>query len=119
MIREGSGATDDDNAARADALKIATEDKAFAVFGGTDVQHVRRDAGAARGPLHLHRLPAPGALRAARPLRRLHDADVVDPGLHPARRVRRQAARRTQGRSTPAPRRALPMTTEDRVFGLL
>ncbi len=33
VVRQGSGKTDDDNAARADALKIATEDKAFAVIG--------------------------------------------------------------------------------------
>jgi hypothetical protein len=33
VVRDGSGETDDDNAARADALKIATEDKAFAVLG--------------------------------------------------------------------------------------
>ena len=51
VVREGSGDTKDDNAARADALKIATEDKAFAVIGPGPTSNQFVETLAAKGVL--------------------------------------------------------------------
>ena len=71
---------------------------------------------AAQDPVHLHRVAAAGDSTSGAPVRGLHAADGVDAGLHPPRRVRRQAARRSQRRTcagTPA------FKAQKRVFGLL
>jgi hypothetical protein len=51
VVRQGSGDTKDDNAARADALKIATEDKAFAVIGPGPTSNQFVETLAAKGVL--------------------------------------------------------------------
>ncbi len=118
IVREGSGATDDDNAARADALKIATEDKAFAVIGApTSNQFVETLAAAGvlcicttSQPQELYERLAPyigytslmsstqGYIQRAEYIgKRLHGRKAVHAGT----------------------RDGLPMSTETRTFGLL
>ena len=101
---KASGAPDDDVAAKADAIKAATELGAFASFGGpgqTDAyaEELRGTRRAVRRRLP-HRA-APGVPGRA-PAAPVADAGVTRAGLGALGRVRRHAAEAAARRSTPA-----------------
>ena len=117
-IVEGSGDADDDAVGQADAIEIATEDQGVRGRSARRHQHVRRRAGRPQ-VICICTVSQPQEFyERLAPVRRLHDADGVDPGLHPPRRVHRQAARRPQGQCA-GTATALPMQHQDRKFGLL
>ncbi len=118
IIREGSGATEDDNAARADALKIATEDKAFAVIGApTSNKFV--ETLAAEGVLCICTVSQPQELyeRLAPYVGYTSLMSSTQGYIQRAEYI----GKRLQGRKAvhAGTRDGLPMNTEDRKFGLL
>ena len=118
VVREGSGETDDDNAARADALKIATEDKAFAVIGSpTSNQFV--ETLAANGVLCICTTSQPQELyeRLAPYVGYTSLMSSTQGYMQRAEYIgKRLAGRKAVHAGT---RDAIPMSTEDRKFGLL
>lgn len=118
VIREGSGATDDDNAARADALKIATEDKAFAVIGAPTSNRFVETL-AAEGVLCICTTSQPQELyeRLAPYVGYTSLMSSTQGYIQRAEYV----GKRLQGRKAvhAGTRDGLPMSTEDRKFGLL
>ena len=118
IIREGSGATEDDNAARADALKIATEDKAFAVIGAPTSNRFVETL-AAEGVLCICTTSQPQELyeRLAPYVGYTSLMSSTQGYIQRAEYV----GKRLQGRKAvhAGTRDGLPMSTEDRKFGLL
>ena len=118
VFREGSGATDDDNAARADALKIATEDKPFAVIGApTSLQFV--EVLAANRILCICTVSQPQELyeRLAPYVGYTSLMSSTQGYVHRAEYV----AKRLAGRNAvhAGTRDGIPMSTQARSFGLL
>ena len=118
IIREGSGATEDDNAARADALKIATEDKAFAVIGAPTSNRFVETL-AAEGVLCICTVSQPQELyeRLAPYVGYTSLMSSTQGYIQRAEYV----GKRLHGRKAvhAGTRDGLPMSTEDRKFGLL
>lgn len=120
IVREGSGETDDDNAARADALKIATEDKAFAVLGlPSPTSNAFVEELAARGVLCICTTSQPQELyeRLAPYVGYTSLMSSTQGYIVRAEYVgKRLAGRKAVHAGT---RDGLPMNTQDRKFGLL
>ena len=119
VVREGSGATDDDNAARADALKIATEDEAFAVLGPGPTSNQFVETLAAEGVICICTTSQPQELyeRLAPYIGYTSLMSSTQGYIQRAEYVgKRLAGRKAAHAGT---RDGLPMSTDDRVFGLL
>ena len=97
---KASGAPDDAVAAKADAIKVATELHAFASFGGPGQTTAYADELAARRRALRRRLRDRRAAVVPRTARAVRVADdrVTRAGERALGRVRRQAARQGQGR---------------------
>lgn len=118
VVREGSGESDDDNAARADALRIATEDKAFAVIG-SPASNAFVETLAAKGVLCICTVSQPQELyeRLAPYVGYTTLMSSTQGYIHRAEYVGKRLARRKAVHA--GTRDAIPMSTEDRKFGML
>ena len=101
---KASGAADDDVAAKADAIKVATEIKAFASWGGPSQTSAYADELAARGVLCLGdcTIAQPESFIRSRSPLHLAAAGRARAGGTALGRVRRRRARRPSRRGTPA-----------------
>ena len=119
VVREGSGETDDDNAARADALKIATEDKAFAVIGPGPTSNQFVETLAAKGVLCICTTSQPQELyeRLSPYIGYTSLMSSTQGYIQRAEYVGKRLARRKAAHAGSSD--ALPLNTEDRKFGFL
>jgi hypothetical protein len=119
VVRQGSGETDDDTAARADALKIAKEDKAFAVLGPGPSSNAFVETLAAEGVLCICTTSQPQEIyEDLAPYVGYTSLMSSTQGyIQRAEYVgKRLAGRKAVHAGT---RNAVPMSTEDRKFGFL
>ena len=99
VVVKASGAPDDDAAARADAIRVATEIKAFASFGGPGETEAYAQELAARGVLCLGDCMLASSRVVRRPARAEHLAHAARrrPVGHALGELRRPPARRPPG----------------------
>lgn len=115
--REGSGDADDDAVGRADALAIATEDKPFAVFGGPNGAFVEELAARGIICICLSSLPQEEYERLDPYFGYTPLMSSTQGYVHRAEYVgKRLAGRKAVHAGT---RDGVPMSVEDRKFGLL
>ena len=118
VVVKASGAPDDDAAARADAIKVATEVKAFASFGGPGETEAYAQELAARGVLCLGdcMLASSQSFVDQRAPQHLADAPRGRPVGHPLGQLRRPASSTT---GPPQYAGDAAFTKQKRVFGLV
>ena len=119
VVRQGSGDTKDDNAARADALKIATEDKAFAVIGPGPTSNQFVETLAAKGVLCICTTSQPQELyeRLSPYIGYTSLMSSTQGYIQRAEYIGKRLARRKAVHAGTSD--ALPLSTENRKFGLL
>ena len=119
VVREGSGPTKDDNAARADALKIATEDKAFAVIGPGPTSNQFVETLAAKGVVCICTTSQPQELyeRLSPYIGYTSLMSSTQGYIQRAEYIGKRVARRKAVHAGTSD--ALPLSTENRKFGFL